>query len=275
MSVASTTTLPPALTVPRPVVKLIHASEALLTILLVNTALAAFPVAFHKADAVELAALLIVEFNCALFAALTVISPAPVTVVFSRYAFTLDGFSVPSAVPNSASSVAKRMFCASQPSVLNARVTPTAVFPVVVELLMLESIPELFRASTVTSPPSRITSLLVIEASDELMTKFVAIVAFTASDTPVPKALPPLETTFPLIFANRSDSSCALTVTSPVVTETSASVTKLFTPLRRSLRTTWPPPERESELVRFPISGKYLTSAFSSSAATCSQLPLL
>ena len=78
---------------------------------------------------------------------------------------------------------AKRMFCASQPMVLKASVTPTAVSPELVELTIVESMAEVFRPLKVTFPvPVVVMSLPVIATSAPLNTMLVAIRPFTAND---------------------------------------------------------------------------------------------
>ena len=82
---------------------------------------------------------------------------------------------------------AKRMFCASQPMVLKASVTPTAVSPELVELTIVESMAEVFVPLTVTLPvPVVVISLLVMAASAPLRTRLVVIRPFTANDWPEP-----------------------------------------------------------------------------------------
>ena len=65
-------------------------------------------------------------------------------------------------VPISASMVPYRTFCASQPMVLNARVTPIAPSPEEVTLWVVASMAEVFMASSDTLPLVVVTVLLVM-----------------------------------------------------------------------------------------------------------------
>ena len=90
-------------------------------------------------------------------------------------------------VPINASMAANKMFCASQPRVLKARVTPTAWSPELVVLTMVESIAEVFVPLKVTFPvPVVVMSLAVMTALAPLNTMLVAIWALTARDVPEP-----------------------------------------------------------------------------------------
>ena len=81
----------------------------------------------------------------------------------------------------------KRMFCASHPMVLKASVTPTAVSPELVELMIVESMAEVFRPLKVTFPvPVVVMALPVTATSAPLRTMLVAIWPLTARDSPVP-----------------------------------------------------------------------------------------
>ena len=105
------------------------------------------------------------------------------------------------------------MFCASQPIVLNATVTPTAVSPVEVEASTVASIAEVFFESNVRS--TAVISLLVMYALALLKKTFVEIVPLTAIDLPSPNALPPEEDTLLSVFACSFSSSEAVSVILP------------------------------------------------------------
>ena len=68
----------------------------------------------------------------------------------------LNAFEI-SGSPISASMALNRMFCGCQPSELKARLMPTAVSPVWVELNKVASISEVLRASSTTLPAVEVT----------------------------------------------------------------------------------------------------------------------
>ena len=141
------------------------------------------------------------------------------------------------------------MFCAAQPRVLKASVTPTALSPEVVALTMVASMAEVFFASVVRLLPV-VISLAVMAALAPLRTRLVEIRAFTASDLPVPKALPPEDETVPSVTARISAFSVAVTLMSPTAV-TAAPFTYASTLLRTSFLTTMPPAPVESDPVTF------------------------
>ena len=119
--------------------------------------------------------------------ALTVSWPLALTVVSSIVAVALDGFCSPKALaivgePSRASMALNRTFCDSQPMVLKASVTPTAVFP--------EPLPPL-------PPPPLPLPLDEDDAVAALVVMAVSVAVFSASTVtpPMPVPVPVVVTT--------------------------------------------------------------------------------
>ena len=115
--------------------------------------------------------------------------------------------------------VLNRMFCGSQPRVLNASVTPIASAPELVAFTRCASSAALFTAWTVTSPPM-VSVLPVTCASAPPITVLVTIRPLAASETPAPNLLPPDELAALSSDAVIACAALALTVTSPALAVT-------------------------------------------------------
>ena len=110
------------------------ATAALLTLFIESTTATAVPLPPFRPLELALLVLVMLEVMVSLVRALTVSWPLALTVVSSIVAVALDGFCSPKALaivgePSRASMALNRTFCDSQPMVLKASVTPTAVFP--------------------------------------------------------------------------------------------------------------------------------------------------
>src|SRR6516165_2439282 len=105
------------------------AFAALLTLFIDAAAVTAVPLApLRPLFGSDVLVLVMVEVIFALVWAFTVSWPLALTVVSSMVAVASDGFSVPKTLPPSkASRALNRTFSDSQPMVLKASVTPTAV----------------------------------------------------------------------------------------------------------------------------------------------------
>ena len=153
------------------------------------------------------------------------------------------------------------MFCDANPIELNASRTPTDSAPDTVVLSVVASISDVFVAASATSPVVVSTSLESIYASALLWTTFVAIVALTASDAPLPfQELPPDEVAL--------ESAVAMIVAfSSADTDERAGGERrrrsrwASTALRTSLSTTIPPTAVESDVVTFRPCGISVVAA--------------
>ena len=223
-------------------------------------------VAFSIAVTAEIAALLTTELNVAAVVEFTATDMPALMVLSTILAVDDDGVALPNGVPNSASSVEYRRFSASRPSVLSDNVTPTDCPFESIMLFVELSRSEVFKEVTVTSPVV-VTLLLVMVAVDELSSRLVAIVAFTANAAlPLVNGLPPADFATLSFVALMVACSSALTLTVPAVTSLFRRCAS--TELRTSLRTTTPPTAAESELPIFNPSGNKLviSDGFQSSA---------
>ncbi len=125
-------------------------------------------------------------------------SPPRVSVTPSALARTLNGSASPILEPTNASTALNRMFCASQPMVLNASVAPTAVPPEIIVAVFSASMMAPLSACTVRLP-SLTTSLRVSVAALAPRIRLLAINALTdmglvafrpLAAVPVPAAAP-------------------------------------------------------------------------------------
>ena len=170
--------------------------------------------------------------------AVIVILSAELIGVFKVHALVVDADLVPRVLPTMASTVLNRKFCASQPTVLNARVIPTPTpFDSIVDFINASIFDSLF-ASMITSPvPVVVSELLVAYASAADFTRFVATTPPTAMDVPLPVMLPPLADTLLMSTALIvADSSARIVRSPPALAVTFSRYAS--TSLRTSLRTT-------------------------------------
>ena len=211
--------------------------------LLASTALPAAALEPTMPAASEVASLPTRAFNCASDLATSVRSPPARITESLMYACTCAGCAVPMLLPTSASTVLYSTFCACQPIVLNASTTPTASPPLVVALSVFASICEVFCASRTMSPVPVVVVVVTLELSIYALacesTRFVAIVAFTASVEPEPYALPPEAFAALSAVALSTASASAVTDTPPPLTV--AFLMYAPTSLRTSFLTTSPP----------------------------------
>ena len=162
--------------------------------------------------------------------------------------------SLPIAVPSKASRAANKTFCARQPMVLKANVTPTATPPASIVAALSAVICEALRAITSKLPPA-LMSLSSSVAVTLLRIRLVAIKALTASELG-PAASEPAA---PLVAGSSDGASSsgndevsplrvavivaeprASIVTSPPTSSAALSI-QVLTTLRTSLRATKPP----------------------------------
>ena len=153
-----------------------------------------------------------------------------------------------------------RMFCDAKPIELNASSTPTDFAPETVVLRVVASMSDVFVAESATSPSVVWMWLESTHASALLWTTFVAMVALTASDAPLPfHELPPEEVALASAVAMIVAFSIADTRREAAVTV--AFLTWLSTVLRTSLRTTIPPTPVESDVVTLSPCGMSVVTA--------------
>ena len=100
-------------------------------------------------------------------------------------------------------------FCACQPTVLKASVTPIALPSELIALMLLASMWAVFEPSTVTSPSVVVTVLRVMKASARLWIRLVAMTPPTAT----PGADPPVASAVTSSAAAICASSVAVTLT--------------------------------------------------------------
>ena len=170
------------------------------------------------------------------------IAPAARIVESVTAARERTGCAVPSSVLAIASAASFRTFCAFQPTVLNARVTPTDEPWDFVTLLLVASMEATSSARTETSPRvvSTVLDWMSARASDNTM--LVAITPLAASPPPL---RPPEATTVESTQASIAASSVASIVSAPVVR--SARSSSAWAVPRTSLRVTRPPTEKPPE----------------------------
>ena len=165
----------------------------------------------------------------------TVTLPAALMSEFLMYARICAGCSSPIWLPTRASMAENRTFCASQPTVLKARVAPILVPSEVIALELRATMCAEFMPSTVRSPSVVSIALSSIQASAVLRTRLVAITPPTARPSPSPPEASAVLSTFALMIA----SSVADTLTEPASTS-ARRIAARAEPLT-SLRTTTPP----------------------------------
>ena len=181
--------------------------------------------------------------------------PAPaLTVAPAIRAIASAGTGDAKFVPTNASAELNRIFEGRNPIELNASVTPIAYpFASVVERFETTA-RESFAATTETlpSPPAvRLPSVTVDSASDS--TALVTIIPLTASESPLPQALPPLDVTVLTFWASIPVRSSATTEIEPAAVAATFS-NSAITRSRTSFLTTRPPNDAEFELLMLRLS---------------------